>query len=223
MKNTENTTSRTAPINHRPEEEAARKAVFADDVYTLSKKVVFAKAKGARLRGISNDKNVYLMQFEDMIQEAAKALQEAEAEQMQYTVTTPPECEQDYFIEHDTPFLSALKACGRLESWFSVRAAKESTPIEHISEHATTSAQERDITEREALKDWTARAIDAVRMYERTKSITARQAENMLHLIRGHAERVTKPSYARAHLLKVLKEAGLLEKDSTGKLVLQHD
>lgn len=212
-----------APLNHRPEEAAASKALFSDSTYDLARRVVAAKIKGAIRRGATADKNAYIAHYADMVQEAAKALQEAEAEALIYTTTIPAEMERDYYEERHSAFIEACRACGRLEKWLTSRSAKEGTPIEHISEHATTSGQEKAITEREAVKDWTMRAVDAVRMYERTKSITARQAENMLHLIRGHAERVNQPDVVRKHLFKVLTAAGLIERDSTGKLTLMHE
>jgi len=211
-----------APLNHRPEETAASKALFSDSAYDLARRVVAAKIKGAIRRGATADKNAYIAHYADMIQEAAKALQEAEAEAAVYTVTIPAEMERDYYEERHSAFIEACRACGRLEKWLTSRSAKEGTPIEHISEHATTSGQEKSITEREAMKDWTVRAVDAVRMYERTKSITARQAENMLHLIRGHAERVKQPDVVRKHLVKVLTAAGMIRLEG-GKIELVTD
>lgn len=213
----------TTPINHRAEESAERKAVFSDSAYTLAKRVVGAKIKGAIRRGATADKNAYIAHYADMVQEASKALQEAEAEAMQYTATNPAEYEQDYYTDRHTPFIEACRACGRLEKWYTSRSVKEGTPIEHISEHATTSGQEKAITEREAVKDWTCRVIEAISTAERMKRITAKQAENMKHLVRGHAERVNQLDAVRKHLAHVLTLEGLLKRAEDGHIELVTD
>lgn len=216
-------TARTAPLNHRAEESAERKAVFSDSAYNLAKRVVGAKIKGAIRRGATADKNAYIAHYADMVQEASKALQEAEAEAMQYTATNPAEYEQDYYTDRLSPFIEACRACGRLEKWYTSRSAKEGTPIEHISEHATTSGQEKAITEREAVKDWTRRVIEAISTAERMKRITAKQAENMKHLVRGHAERVNQLDAVRKHLAHILTLEGLIKRAEDGHIELVTD
>jgi len=212
-----------APLNHRPEETAASKALFSDPIYDLARRVVAAKIKGAIRRGATADKNAYIAHYADMIQEAAKALQEAEAEAAVYTVTIPAEMEGDYYEERHSAFIEACRACGRLEKWLTSRSAKEGTPIEHISEHATTSGQERAITEREAVKDWTKRVIVFIDEQERTKAITAKQAEDMKHLMSGNADRIKQPDIVRRHLLNKLIKNGYIRRGKDGRFELVTD
>lgn len=214
----------TAPINRRAEERAERNALTADPAFTLAKKIVNAKVKSAIRRGATAERNVYIKHYDEFLSVALLTLQECEAEALQYTIMTPAEMETDYFSDRYSHFIMACRACGKEEYKLTTSTAKEGTPLEHISEHATTSAQEKAITEREALHDWTRRALEAIETNERTKRITAKQAANMRHLLNGHPEKVTPhPDDTRKHLFKLLSKAGLLMRDERGALTMNHD
>lgn len=212
-----------APINHRADEAAAGRAVFSDPVYDLARRVVAAKIKGAIRRGATADKNVYIRHYADMIQTAALAISEAEAEAAQYTVMIPAELEGDYYADHNSAFIEACRACGRLEKWIVTRSAKEGTPVEHVHERSATSAAERRLAETSAVEDWKQRALELIENQERTHDVTRTQAENMRHLLMNHPEKVAQPDVVRKHLMRKLVKAGLLKVTSTGKLELVTD
>ena len=213
----------TAPINHRAEEAAAGRAVFSGPVYDLARRVVAAKIKGAIRRGATADKNVYIRHYADMIQTAALAISEAEAEAAQYTVMIPAELEGDYYADHHSAFIEACRACGRLEKRIVTRSAKEGTPVEHVHERSATSAAERRLAETSAVMDWTERALEAIAERERMGKCTAKQAQDMKRMVEGHGEKVKNPSSVKPYLVKVLVKAGLLKVTSAGKLELVTD
>ena len=202
-------TARPAAVNHRMEERTAARAVFAAPEYQLAHKVVWAKIKGAAKRGIADPNNVYLKKYADMIQTAALSLEESRASDLQFAATVPAEMDADPYTDKPAPFTAACRACGQLEHDITKRAPKE-TPIDHVTDKNGTTAAERHLLDREEARTWKRRAIDVIEQLERMERITAKQAENLKHLMNGHPEKVRKPDLARAHLARILTAAGLL-------------
>ena len=201
--------ARSIALNHSMEERAERRAYFADVEYTLAKKVVAGKISGAARRGMTDNNNPFLHNYELYVQEAALSLEESFVEALVYASTVPAEYERDFWEDHDTPFLVACRACGRLERKLSARAAKN-TPLEYVSNKAVTSKQERIIADQDAVRDWKTRVIQLIEERERMHKLTAKQTENMLHKMSGNAEKVKCVDAVRRFMVKMLLKAGLL-------------
>ena len=207
-----------APINHRAEEAAAARGHFANEEYRHPTHANNAKAFGASARGVLDENNLFKTEREDMTQIAALAMWESYMEGLVFTATIPAELERDYWEDHCTPYQEALKALGRTEYHRANSYIKEGTPLEHVKDNRRVSSQEKAITEREALKDWTHRVIELIDERERTHNITAKQAADLKHIMNRHPEKVNNAPRAKTHLINLLLKAGLLKRAKDGKL-----
>ena len=182
-------------------------------VYDIARWAVASKINGARMRGVTEEHNVYLQYRNDMIQTASLAIMESFQTEIDYDVQILDCAEFSFNYEYeytDTELRDfGRKACGRYAYQIEKRA-KEGTPIEHVSNCLKTSAFERHITDRESVSSFKRDLLTAVYAEKRIRPETR---DNIIeHLKTGKLT-----DRDRIYLKQICIKSGLISTDVTGK------
>lgn len=192
---------------------------------TYSRAIVNSCAVGADLRGMDSNRNTYrdANHIDDFRAIAAVEIADHTGKGL-YPVTLSDGRTVFNFtanLETDAPSVFARRACNRYEKQLTRRAEKtvnidQSIGRDSRKPRAETCAAIERFADNNAARDFIKRALD----YIDAAPVTDKQRVNMRNLLLNRCDDIKQPAAVRKQLLRLMQNAGLIENDCTGKIMI---